>query len=519
MNWKTLKIQPQWDLSEYYSSLEDKKFLQDWDFFVKSSEKFLKNYSMKNHTFHTYEELFRFYEDFEGVLWYFENLRYFLLYQNIFNPFSEKILQTIQDLEKISEKFLSGISDIYTNIYIYQTRELRQDIVNNLQKNPKSKYYYAIVKFLEDLEFYKDCDEEFFRQKYQIESELRALRSDFEIFKSHIFDDSFFPTKEEKLEKSAKFLFQFIVKRTELLSYSSARNVLEYSLFENHFTLDDADIFLDIFMGIDFYAIQNQQENHQQIPLKSFSQDRVLDFVFEVFDKNQSISQFFQKFYTKNLYITEKNSLFSQSFTTFVAGKNPKIFTNFFGNFFDVSTLIHESGHAYQMYLSKNITRLEAMPSIFMSEFCASFFERMLMDFCSKNWELSAEYDYLKQKYINKLQYFQFFQDFEEHMYGAYIQQHFTDENSFIFWLRENDFYDDYVLFTWSLYENPFYNLSYIFAYLSADSVFQKENAIEIFEKIAAQWWGDSVKNIFKKSWIDITDENFYKQWLQWIFS
>lgn len=245
-------------MSEYYSSLEDENLLQDWDFFVEKSENFLKSYSMKIPTFHTYKELVQFYEDFEEVLQYFENIRYFLLYKNVLDPFSEKILQKIQELDKISEKFLSGISDIYTTVYIHQTPEFREDIIKNLSKNPESLYFYTISKFLEDLEFYKDCDEEFFRQKYQIESDIRALRSDFEIFKMHIFDDSFFSTMEEKLEKSAKFLFQFIKKRTELLSYTSARNVLEYSLFENHFSLDDAAVFLEEFMKVDFYKIQEK---------------------------------------------------------------------------------------------------------------------------------------------------------------------------------------------------------------------------------------------------------------------
>lgn len=83
------------------------------------------------------------------------------------------------------------------------------------------------------------------------------------------------------------------------------------------------------------------------------------------------------------------------SFTSFHKGKNPKILLHFSEKIDDIATIIHEFGHAYQMKKSENITRLEILASPFMSEFSASFFEKILEDFYHENWEFSEAYNIL----------------------------------------------------------------------------------------------------------------------------
>lgn len=163
------------------------------------------------------------------------------------------------------------------------------------------------------------------------------------------------------------------------------------------------------------------------------------------------------------------------SFTSVSLGKNPFICLNFHENPSDIETLFHEFGHAYQMHLSRHCTRLEFLPSPFLSEFSASFFEQILADFYKNNWEYSFLYQNFSQKIQNILLYSREIVNFESQIYSAYLGRQFHDVNSFVFWLRENDFFHRNYLGNLLVFTAPFYSASYIFAHLCAVGLFSDE--------------------------------------------
>lgn len=89
------------------------------------------------------------------------------------------------------------------------------------------------------------------------------------------------------------------------------------------------------------------------------------------------------------------------------------------------------------MKKSENVTRLEILASPFMSEFSASFFEKILEDFYRENWEFSKEYDAIIQKKRDILTNAFNITILESRFYNDYLNYRFTDAKSFEFYLRE----------------------------------------------------------------------------------
>lgn len=91
----------------------------------------------------------------------------------------------------------------------------------------------------------------------------------------------------------------------------------------------------------------------------------------------------------------------------------------------------------------------------------------------------------------------------ESTCYNDYVRHRFSDANSFEFTLREMGM-DDQALINFFLqihiFHTPFYLASYLFAYIFAENIFQKEKKFEIFEKIISQGGGDDIVEIFQKS-------------------
>ena len=88
----------------------------------------------------------------------------------------------------------------------------------------------------------------------------------------------------------------------------------------------------------------------------------------------------------------------------------------------DIPTIVHEFGHAFQMWKSKNITPLENIPSPFMSEFSAIFFERLLEDFCTRNSSYNDLSNYLRQSKRENIAFSYSMAMFEIDAYEAFVK-------------------------------------------------------------------------------------------------
>lgn len=199
---------------------------------------------MKIHTFHTYDDLCLFYKDFEKVLEIYENLRYFLHYKNSLNIHDEKIFAKISELEKISGDFLVKVGDLYQVFYLETSPDFLKNIKKSLQ-NRDNPYYYTARKFLLDLDFYKNCDKDFFREKQQIESLIREITLLQEQNTSFFYSEQI--SEKQFLDNSIKNYFEIISLRTELLSYSPYNSVAETSFAEMGVSKDLANVIIRSF--------------------------------------------------------------------------------------------------------------------------------------------------------------------------------------------------------------------------------------------------------------------------------
>lgn len=510
------KIKTSWDLSEYYSGLEDEKFLSDWNFFLQISNNFIKNYSMKIPTFHTYNDLMLFYKDFEEVIKYYENLRYFLHYKNSLNIFDEKILAKISEIEEISGNFLISLWELYQIFYTKTSPEFKKSL-QKYWENDQNEYHYTIKKFLEELEFYKNCDKEFFILKSQIENDIRYFLLLQEQNQVWFYNKTI--SREDFVKNSCKNYFNLITLRTEFLSFSRNNTVAEQFFAEMWFSFSDAvSLLSQVSESEEIFHLQKEKFLDIDISLED-----VVLLLEKVFSENfPNAKDFFIKMLQDgdfDFYPSDSKSPIS--FTSFHKGKDPKILLQFSEKFSDIANIIHEFWHAYQMKKSESIPLLEIMPSPFMSEFSASFFEKILENYYQKNWEFSQEFSRMKAKKCNTLVRAYQSAIFEQSCYNGYLWGQFSSEELFEFWLRENDFYTNAVeIFSQShIFQSPFYMVAYIFAIILAEKVSKNPKKFEIFEKIISQGGSKSVKDIFLTSGIDISLENFYSSEIPEIFS
>lgn len=285
---------------------------------------------------------------------------------------------------------------------------------------------------------------------------------------------------DKKLQKIAHILFQCIQKRTELLEFSPAKSVFEMILLERDFSLQNWKKTEDFYRKNAFFHQKNTISN----PQKTMHWEEGVNFILQIFSqKNPDFYEYFRDFYEKNLCIGQTEN---SSFTTMVSEKSPKIFLyNTEG--LDIADLIHESGHAYQMYLSRKLPYSEALPSIFVGEFCASFFECILLDFYENTASFSEKYQYLYDKKQENKRKFLWAHDFEISLYEAYQNRVFSDEKEFVVFLKQKKWYHQNIIAHSRLCAYPFYYSAYIFADVWSEKIYDKSNKFEIFSRIASQ--------------------------------
>lgn len=466
-------------------------------------------------TFHTIEDLCWFYKDFENILEIFEHIQYFLHYKNSLNISDEIIIYKIADFEKIFLSFLIGFGELYYQLCT-ETSENFIKIIRQNSNNWDTPFHLTIQKFLIDVDYYRKSNQNSLLEKFVIEENIGKIilsqESDLNNYSNGLI------SKDEFIWISIKNYFSLIELRVKLAKnspfgsvFSLAAHNMDVSTHTINTILDSCD---DILKN---YSIENIS-----LPQKQITAEKAIQFTNELlFPKYSRASEYF-KFLISNgcVDFSSSSDKSLQSFTSWILGKNPKILLNFHGNISDIISLAHEFWHAFQMNLSNNNKRIEFAASPFMSEFSASFFEKILENFWKNNPEFNAEYEYLQQKTRNTILSVFRSAKLEKQIYEWFDDWEFFNIPSFTLWLHKNNTENDLLKFFTQthIFYSPFYVVSYIFAYIFSEFVFNAYENFDSFEKIINQGGSDSVENIFWKVGINIEEFWIYSDILGKIF-
>lgn len=234
---------------------------------------------------------------------------------------------------------------------------------------------------------------------------------------------------------------------------------------------------------------------------------------------SKETTEFFEYMTENNLMdLVTRKSKAAGGYCTHIPNYNsPFIFSNFNNTSEDIDVLTHEAGHAFQLYMSKDIPMYEInFPTLDSCEI-----HSMSMEFITYPWmELFFKEDTLKYKFYHMssaIKFIPYGVIVDEFQHKIYENTKISpDERKQIFreleqkYLPHRDYKDIHILQKgcyWfkqgHIFKNPFYYIDYVLAQVCAFEFLQKSN--ENFEKA----WRDYI-NICKvggtKSFLEIIE-------------
>ena len=223
----------------------------------------------------------------------------------------------------------------------------------------------------------------------------------------------------------------------------------------------------------------------------------------------------------------------SGAYCTHCYETHPYVLTNFDGRFYDVSTIIHELGHAMQYYYSdKNNTFANANYSIFVAEVASQVNEILLNLYLINN---SNKKDEIVYTYGNLLKQFKgsvvrqtMFAEFEKLIHEAeangtalsvdYLSNTYYELNKKYF--GDNVVIDDEIRYEWSRIPHFYYDF-YVYQYatgyiaalkLATDLFNKKDGALEKYiEFLKLGCTKDPVESL-KIAGVDLTKESTFNE-------
>lgn len=318
---------------------------------------------------------------------------------------------------------------------------------------------------------------------------------------------------ENKNERIIEIFYNLVNNRIGLAKMLGYGNFFEYQMRQYMIQADFAENFIKNISKISDYNLNDDI----QFPDSEDSFIKMSDKILSICIQNFGNVDFFEKFFQNgNIHLGKQKN--EPSFTTGIQSKNPYIYLNIWKNFWEILTFIHEMGHAFQMFLSKNNSCLEFASSPFLSEFCAVFFEKIL----SKNLKYEKyEYSYFEKNrknfQKNLIVSYEIFL-LEKEIFEKFENNNFslTDFKNF---LKNYEFKNidlNYFLTYYNIFHSPFYTLTYIFAIIFAEKMWDDR---ENFEKIASAGGSHYVDVIFEKNFPDMQNEKMYSEIFEKIFS
>lgn len=507
MSWRKINnLELEWNLSDFYDSLDDEKYQKDFLLLQKLAKNFIKNYSMKIHTFHTMDDFLLFYQDFEKIVSIFEKLKYFITFLQTKDIYNKNFFLESQKIDEISNSIVNSIDESFKLC----DKNFFEFFEKKLSENPNFPYKYL---FSQDLKNYKRNNIiKNYEEINRINSEISILENNYQTFLNDFYSwkisENIFLQNSQEIYKN---LFKFRKQYSDLHKYE---NIFSQKMEEFSLNSDVFDICINscnnFFENFDFSKLEN---NFYYENIRISFDDFIL-FLQKFFDflENSEMKKLFLEIIAWKVDFLPSENKRNDNFTASIKDFGSYISLNFNEKISDILTFVHEFGHCYQAFKSQKQNILQFQPSAFMTEISAVFFEKKILDFCdyninqNKNVELS--------KVLKNI----IFKRFQDNIYFSFLISNiefelYKNNNFKLNSVSEMDFY-----LTSHIFYKPFYVSSYIFANIWA-IYFSDNKNFSKFEKMCEFGWSEDLQKIFDSIKIDIFDENIYKNSLNYIFS
>jgi oligoendopeptidase F len=539
---KNLKnTSPKWDLSDFYSSIKDKKIDQDIEKISSDSAVFIKKYQNKIITISA-ENLFQaieFYQEISEQIAAISTYSYLIYASDLSNS------KNISFYQNISEK----LSELESKL-IFFTLEINQIEEKKLTKFLSDKKLKKYSPFLRDVRVFKDHQLSQELEKYSADKAITSKNAFVRLFDETVNNLKFsYLNKElssqeifdllshhdEKIRKDAAKsisttlknnakIFAFITnilakdkaiddKWRNFSSPISARNKANFVEDEAVKSLIESvrESYQDI--SHRYYSLKAKMLNKKYLnyydrnaPLTEKQEEKIpwqtaKNLVLEAYqDFSEEMAKIGKKFFDNNwidaeVRIGKDSGAFSHPATPSV---HPYILMNYQGKIRDVMTLAHELGHGIHQYLSAKQGFLMSQTPLTISETASVFGEQLVFQKILKseknpekrNLIIASKVEDMINTAIRQIAFLQF----EEKIHNERKKGEISLDKICDFWIEVQKeslgpifkFSDDYRYY-WSyiphFIHSPFYVYSYAFGECLVNSLYgvYQKNSIDNF--------------------------------------
>jgi oligoendopeptidase F len=564
---------PRWDLSEYYSGLNDSKLKKDKQFLktagVRFNDKYKGKISLKN-IYQAIKELEKIYRILEHTYFYLNSL----YNTDMDNEKKGSLMQEIKEIYiELSKSLIFfdleivGLSQIEFNKFLKHPK-LKEYVyfLKNIYRFKKYTLSEVEEKILADkilpatmawqrlygetnssLEFKikgrKMNMEEIFSFGYQSDRKLRKQASEevsrvlkeksrlyTQIYNNIVLDRN----QTNKLkgyttpEESKILRDENDVKVIELIEKVALKN---YSLCSKHYNLKKKILKLDKLYEYDRYAPLNLSKEKKysfkqakEIVLNSFK-----EFDLEIYTLAKDF--FDKKWLDVPTYKGKREGGYCNLGTD---KKNPRILLNFTGQIRDVLTLAHEIGHGIHAVYSQKQNFMNFECTIPMAEIASTFCENITFDYLlnqTKNEKLKLE---VIAKKLESDVFATFFRQmafyrFEKQVHRQRIEKELLSSDINLIWQKElqamfgksltlTDNHKSWWQYVSHFFGSPFYVYAYVYGGLISLALYNKyketgdkSKFINSYKQLLSSGGSDKPENLLKLVGVNVKDEKFWQ--------
>lgn len=477
-----------WDLSDFYTSISDKKYQEDFLKLVESIFIFKKKYDKKIQTFHTYEDFCLFYGDYEKFLRLFYKIQYFIFLKKILNTNDVNLYEEESKLTKMQDDLVNFCSDRFALISSDGARQM----LDLLQYKKWSKYYHLIKEELFSLSSWKIDITELRNNKNKKSKILHDLQS-----------------QNLNIDQKIDIYIQLVESNIIEAKLHNYAQVEDYFLCNYGVSVKLIKTFIESiskFVSPSFYYNYWKYEKYENIEYKD-----IYNILWDVLKKIKlkDIDIFAQIFLTKKrIHIYSWWNEYAKDLSVQVPYSWSFIYWNFFQNKKDFLSLFHELGHCYQFFIAQKQDIFSQSASVFLSEVSALYWENLAAKIL--DIKRDVQYNICSYYVITRIELF-VYELWQEKLLNADKIKQYIWENFWEEWIER--FFSAFHVF-----HSPFYISSYIFAEIIS-YYFVSQEKIEDYKYICSIWKNMDIFDIFSGININIFDKHFYDSVLNSIFS
>lgn len=543
MKKNNLGLVPTWNLTDFYSSIEDKQITRDFEFIDKEIKIFSKKYLKKVNNINApiFFEAIEHYQKISEIIGKISSYAYLIYASNLSNQVNISFYQNT--LEKLS-KFESQII-----FFTLEINDIAEEKIKKLLKDSKLKKYQPFIRDCRSFRKYQLSQD---LEKFSLEKNITGRNAFIRLFDETInnlkfpFDNKILNSQEifnllsspnQKIRaKSGKAIAQIFASNIKIFAFItnilakdkaiedewrgfakpiSARNLSNFvedevvellisKVKENYSNISHRYYKIKAkILGQKYLNYYDRNAPLSAIENKAIAWQDAKNIVLDAYEEfhpqmRKIAEQFFVKKWIDAQVRTGKDSgAFSHPCVPTV---HPYILMNYQGKIRDVMTLAHELGHGIHQYLSKQQGYLMSSTPLTLSETASVFGEQLTFQKILKN-----EKDSKKKKLIiaNKVEDMIntvirqiAFLEFEKKVHHARKEKEISIEELCKFWIeiqKESlgpafNFATEYKYF-WCyiphFIHSPFYVYSYAFGDCLVNSLYgiYKAKKIKNFEE------------------------------------